>query len=173
MTQLGHTFDATAVEPNQPFEVIPAGKYKVQIVASEIRATKNGEGQYLWMELEIIDGEYQGRKLWDRLNLWNNNQQAVDIAQRTLSAICHAVGELHVSDTETLHFKPMITTVRVKPADGQYSASNELRGYEAVAGGPAPAQPAARAPAATAPAAQAAPRPAVTTRPWATQRRSS
>lgn len=171
MSQLPQTFDATQVEPNQPFEVIPAGKYRVQIVASEIRATKNGEGQYLWMELEILDGEHQGRKLWDRLNLWNNNRQAVDIAQRTLSAICHATGQMHVSDTETLHFKPMITTVRVKPGDAQYSPSNELRGYEAVGGG-APAQPATRAPAAAPPAATAAARPAAATRPWATQRRA-
>ena len=82
MAQLGATFDATQVEPNQPFTVIPAGKYKIQAIASEIRPTKDGNGQYLWFEHEILDGEYQGRKLWERLNLWNSNQQAVEIAQR-------------------------------------------------------------------------------------------
>ena len=133
MANLGN-FDATQVQPNQPFEVIPGGKYPVQIVASEMRPTKDGSGQYLWLEEEIIDGEFKGRKLWDRLNLSNHNAQAVEIAERALSAICHAVGELHVADSEQLHFKPMVATVRVRPARDQYEASNEIRGYEPMSG---------------------------------------
>lgn len=166
MAGLGGTFDATQVEPTQPFTVIPAGKYKAQVVASEIRATNNGAGQYLWFELDILDGEHAGRKLFERLNLWNDNATAVEIAQRTLSAMCHATGQLHVEDSEALHFKPMIVTVRVRPAgpgkDGkQYDASNEIRGYEAVSG-------AAPAPVAAAPVAQAAPAPApsAASMPW-------
>lgn len=167
MAQLGGTFDATQVQPQEAFTVIPAGKYKSQVVASEIRATNNGEGQYLWFELEILDGEHQGRKLWDRLNLWNNNATAVEIAQRTLSAMCHATGQLHVEDSEALHFKPMIVTVRVRPAgpgkDGkQYDASNEIRGYEAV-NGAAPAAPVQQAAPAPAPAA---PAPSAAAMPW-------
>lgn len=169
MARLGATFDATQVEPNQPFAVIPAGKYKAQIVASEIRATNNGAGQYLWFELDILDGEHAGRKLFERLNLWNDNAAAVEIAQRTLSAICHATGQLHVEDSEALHFKPMLVTVRVRPAgpgkDGKsYDASNEIRGYEA-ANGAAPA-PVASAPAAHAARAAPAPAPSAAAMPW-------
>lgn len=170
MAQLGGTFDATQVQPQEAFAVIPAGKYKAQIVASEIRATNDGAGQYLWFEIEILEGDCQGRKLWDRLNLWNNNTQAVEIAQRTLSAMCHATGQLHVEDSEALHFKPMLVTVRVRPAgpgkDGkQYDASNEIRGYEAV-GAVAHAAPAMAA-LATAPLAQApAPAPSAAAMPW-------
>lgn len=151
-------FDASTVDPNQPFEVIPAGKYPCQVVASEMRATKDGSGQYLWLELEIIDGDCQGRKLWDRLNLANSNAQAVEIAQRTLSALCHAVGELHVSDSEQLHFKPLVATVRVRPARENYDASNEIRGYEPMGSGKAAtaaAKNAFKPPAAAAPAAAA------------------
>ena len=166
MANLGN-FDATQVQPNQPFEVIPGGKYPVQIVASEMRPTKDGSGQYLWLEEEIIDGEFKGRKLWDRLNLSNHNAQAVEIAERALSAICHAVGELHVADSEQLHFKPMIATVRVRPARDQYEASNEIRGYEPMIGAARPAAQtrptvvASAAPAAAAPAATATKSP-----PW-------
>jgi hypothetical protein len=156
MAQLGTTFDATQVQPNQPFEVIPPGKYVVQIVASEMKPTNNGNGQYLWLEMDIIDGEHATRKLWDRLNLVNPNQQAVQIAERTLSAICHATGQLHVSDSEDLHFKPMIATVKVRPPrtdNGKsFEASNEIRGYEPTAGSVAPVAQAQRpAPVATAP----------------------
>lgn len=169
MAQLGGTFDATQVQPQEAFTVIPAGKYKAQVVASEIRATNNGAGQYLWFEMEILEGDQQGRKLWDRLNLWNDNATAVEIAQRTLSAMCHATGQLHVEDSEALHFKPMIVTVRVRPAgpgkDGkQYDASNEIRGYEAV-NGAAPAAPVQQAAPAAATAA-AAPAPSAAAMPW-------
>ncbi len=167
MAQLGTTFDATQVQPNQPFEVIPPGKYVVQIVASEMKSTKNGDGQYLWLEMDIIDGEYATRKLWDRLNIVNQNAQAVEIAQRALSAICHATGQLHVSDSEELHFKPMIATVKVRPArtdNGKtFDPSNEIRGYEPTGGFVAPAaKPAGSA--APAPARQAAP--AASVPPW-------
>lgn len=131
-------FDSTQVAPQTPFDVLPAGKYVVQIDASEMKPTKNGDGQYLWLELGILDGEYAGRKLFDRLNIINKNQQAVEIAQRTLSAICHATGQLHVSDSEQLHGRPMLATVRVRQGrteNGQtYDPSNEIRGYAPVSG---------------------------------------
>ncbi len=170
MASLNGTFDATQVTPQEAFSVIPAGKYKVQIVASEMRPTKDGNGQYIWLEMEILDGQQQGRKLWDRLNIINQNQQAVDIAQRALSAICHSVGKLHVSDTEELHLTPMVVTVRVKAASGNYDASNEIRGYEPANGAAqmtfVPQQATAQAPMqqATPPGAS---------RPWAQARRTA
>lgn len=135
MANLGGTFDATQVAPSQAFEVLPPGKYKVQVTDSDMRPTKDGNGQYLWLEMEILDGEFHGRKIWDRLNLVNPNQQAVEIAQRSLSALCHATGKLHVTDSEALHFIPVIATVRVRPAKGDFDASNEIRGYEPAGNG--------------------------------------
>jgi hypothetical protein len=131
-------FDATAIPPQAPFEVIPPGKYVCQIVASERRPTKSGDGAYLWLEEEILEGEYAGRRVFDRLNIQNQNVQTVEIANRTLSALCHAVGELKVKNSEQLHFKPFVATVRVRPPSDGYDASNEVRGYAPV-GGSAPA----------------------------------
>ena len=130
MAQLGGTFDATQVDPNQPHETLPPGDYRVQIVGSEMRATKAGTGQYLFMEMEILDGAMVGKKLFDRLNLINPNRQAEEIAQRTLSAICHAVGRMQVSDSEELHFKPLVVKVVVDK-----EGYNQVKGYKAVANG--------------------------------------
>ena len=66
------------------------------IVNSEMRATTDGTGQLLWLELDVLEGAYAGRKLFDRLNLVNANPTTVEIAQRTLSAICHATGLMQV-----------------------------------------------------------------------------
>jgi len=171
MAQLN--FDASQVEPNAPIEVLPPGDYIVQIVGSEMKSTKDETGQMLWLEYDIIDGEFAGRKMWDRLNLVNKNSQAVEIAQRTLSAICRAVGKMAVSDSEELHFKPLIASVKVRPAGPDKSgthreAQNEVKGYKPVGGGVQAAPVRAAAPQAARPAqaAVAAAAPAVATPPW-------
>ena len=83
-------FNAATIEPAATYEPLPAGNYSAVIVESEEKPTKAMTGSYLQLGLEIVEGQYAGRKLIDRLNLNNPNQIAVDIAQRTLSAICHA-----------------------------------------------------------------------------------
>jgi hypothetical protein len=115
MAKLGGTFDATGVEPNAPLEALPPGDYKVQILQSEMRVTKAGTGQILWLDMEVQEGPCKGRHVYDQLNLINPNPTAEEIAQRTLSAICHAVGKLQVADSEELHFQPLLVRVAVKP----------------------------------------------------------
>ncbi len=129
-------FNATSVEPQTSFEPIEAGKYQVKIRNTEKRETKNRTGHLLQLELEIQGPTHKGRILFDRLNLWNSNQTAVEIAQRTLSAICHAVGIMHIKNHEELRGKVLDAKVAVKPAEGQYEASNEVKGYSAVSAAP-------------------------------------
>ena len=59
----------------------------MQIVSSEMCPTKDGGGQYLWLELDALEGPLMGRKLFDRLNLVNASAQTVEIATQ-------AVGDL-------------------------------------------------------------------------------
>lgn len=165
MAFLGGTFDASQVEPQGDFTPVPPGEYKVQIISSEMVETSAKTGHMLKLELEIIEGDQAGRKLYDRLNLDNPNSQAVEIAQRTLSAICHAVGKLSVSDSEELHMLPMIAVVKVDPprnANGkEYGPSNSVKTYKAAGAGapasggggfkPGPAQNAGSGQAASAP----------------------
>ena len=166
MAQFHTTFDATSVEPLKPHEILPPGKYLVQIVASEMRPTKDGNGQYLWLELDVLEGQYAGRKLFDRLNLVNANPQTVEIAQRTLSAICHATGKMQVSASEQLHLQSMRVEVRVQPPKNGYGESNTIRYLPRETAAPAhqATAPAAPAPASHAPAAQ--PFGARPTAPW-------
>ena len=149
MALLNETFDASGVEPAAPMELLPPGRYVAQIVQSEMQPTKAGDGQLLWLELEVLDGPHRGRKIWDRLNLANRNQQTVEIAQRQLSAICHAVGQIQVSDSEQLHFRPVLVTLAVEPDSRdeympveQRRKQNKVKGYSAAGGAAAPARPA-------------------------------
>ena len=157
-------FNAASVAPATAFEAIPSGTYAAIITESAMKPTKRGDGEYLQLTLQIIDGEHSGRKLFDRLNLNNPNATAVDIAQRTLSAICHAVGVMQPQDSAELHDIPMQVKVGVEKNATDGTNSNGIKG-DATAGNGKPA-PRAAAPAATGmPPPQATPaRPAA---PWA------
>ncbi len=161
MARFDTSFDATIVEPTTAQELLPAGKYRAQIVESEMRVTKNGMGQFLWLMLDILEGEHKGRKIFDQLNLVNPNPTTVEIAQRTLSAICHATGKMHVSDSEELHLIPMTIQVKIKPPKNGYGESNAIAYLPPDRG----AAPRAAKPAPTAPATPAAP-PKMASAPW-------
>ena len=101
--------------PPSSDEVLPAGDYKMQVVQSELRSTKAGDGQYLWLEFEILGPNFAGRRFWDRLNLFNKNEQAVKIANQQLMAISNAVGmSFPPGDSEELHFKPIKVVIKHK-----------------------------------------------------------
>ena len=152
MAHLGATFDASTVDPATGFELIPPGKYVAQIVSSEMRPTKDGGGQYLWLELDVLEGALQGRKVFDRLNLVNASAQTVEIAQRTLSAICHATGRMQVQDSQELHLIPMIADVTIRPPKNGYGESNKVHYLPLERGAAAQPRPQTTAPATAAPA---------------------
>ena len=163
MARLGN-YNPGHYDPAQTFDLLDPGWYAMQIIESDMVTTKNGRGQMLVLTFEIIEAQHpklKGRRVWDRLNLQNDNAQTVDIANRTLSAICHSIGHLgELPDSEALHQRPMAVKVGTKPAEGEYDASNKVKGYDPVAvrfpaGGPS-TQPIAQPAAAAAPAAQAA-----------------
>jgi hypothetical protein len=130
-------FNAAAVEPQQSFDALPAGRYEVIIVDSEMKETKAGNGDYLMLTMEVIgDTKHSGRKLWTRLNLVNPNATAVSIAERELSAICHCVGILVPQDSEDLHDRPLIVDViqELNPMSGQQT--NRIKGYSQAVSAP-------------------------------------
>lgn len=122
-------FDASQVGEMMEFSAIPEGQYVVIATHSEMKPTKNGQGQYLQFTFEVLDGQFKGRKLWTRLNLHNASQTAVDIAQRELGAICKAVGVIKPSDSSELHNRPMLVKVAVELND-KNQETNTIKKYE-------------------------------------------
>jgi hypothetical protein len=128
MTKL--TFDASTVEPAEGFTPVPAGRYNVIITESAMMYTKKGDGSYLKLVFKIIEGEHVNRLLWVNLNLDNPNSKAVEIAQRELSAICHACDLTIIEDSQELHGIPISAQVKIRPANGPYAPSNSVSGYK-------------------------------------------
>ncbi len=128
-------FNAATVAPQETFEPVPAGTYLASIEESEIKETKSRSGQILNLTWRVLDGQFKGRKVFDRVNIVNQNPKATEIGQRQLSAICHAANVLQLNDTQQLHGIPMTIKVIIrKDETGQYADQNEVKGYTAPAG---------------------------------------
>ena len=138
-------FNALEIEPATSYEPLPADWYKVVITDTEEKPTKAMTGSYLQLTIEVIEGQHAGRKVFDRLNLKNPNSVAVEIAQRSLSSICRSIGVNNPKDSIELRDKPLMVKLAVKPADGQYGASNDIKEYAATGGATASPAPAAAA----------------------------
>lgn len=121
-------FNANNVDPMADFSPIPAGKYVAVITNTEMKPTKSGNGSYLEITFQVIEGEFKNRLLWARLNLDNPSEMAVKIARSELSAICRAVGVLEPKDSCELHNLPLVVTVKQK-TDSDGEVRNEIKGY--------------------------------------------
>lgn len=156
------SFDASAVEPQEArsFDLLPKGEYLAEVMDSTMKPTAKG-GEYLELVVNILDGDYANRRIWDRLNLVNANETAADIARRALSALCHAVGVLQVTESEELHGIPFVVCIGVERGKNGYDDKNKVTGYKPAPGGSsfesAPRARPAAAPMAAKPAPAAAP----------------
>lgn len=127
-------FNAAEVEPQKAFEPLPSGWYNVQIEESEMRDASTQGNEYLELKMKVLDGDFANRVIYDRLNIINSSEVAQAIAYEQLSAICHATGVINVEDTDELHGKPFMAKVKLKPANGDYEAGNDVKGYKACDG---------------------------------------
>ena len=160
-------FDATSVAPQKPLEPLPTGWYTASIDESEVHEKDNGQGGFnkrLALRFTVQGGEHDGKKIFTSLNHTHTNPVAQKIAQEQLSAICHATGEMRITNTQVLHGKPMqIRAVYVAPdVERGYDAKNDIKGYKPAEGaGAAASMPAGMvggaAPVAAAPVAAALP----------------
>jgi len=153
-------FNAQTVAPTSAFDPLPPGWYHVKIVESETKPVNPPKkGSYLALTLEVIEGTYAGRKIFLNLNLENENPVAVKIAYEQLSAICYVTGQIQCERSEQLHGIPFQAKLAVREAEGNYDASNTVKGFrdqhgrepKELAGGATTSAPAAGAPAAPPP----------------------
>lgn len=168
MNVLG-AFDANAEEnqeTNGSFEPIPEGWYEVMTRDSALKTTKAGNGQYISVGFEVLDGKFARRIVWNNYNIQNPKPATQEIGLKQFASFCKALGIARPQSTEELSGKVLSIRVRITPAKGQWEAGNEAVEYKAgpAIGSAAPARAAAPAPAAQPAAAPAAP--PVAKKPW-------
>ena len=111
-------------------EPVPKGDYYAKIVDSDLKTTKSGTGQYVELTWElnghVNTGACKNRKIWQRINVKNNNPEAERIGRQELNRLVKASGLTEVGDTSELHGRELIGGVKITPAEGQYAASNDI-----------------------------------------------
>jgi hypothetical protein len=139
MTQQGQYFDATQFEISNGGGVQhPIGKFPGRITATGIAPTRNNEGNFLFVTVTTPAGEID-----IRYNLWNSNAQAVDIAQKQLTALCYATGiyklDMNNQGREFMNANIQID-VRKQPKNENYTEVGKV--YDAMGNDPSKEKPA-------------------------------
>lgn len=147
MAQFGFN-PAEVPESENSFDPIPAGDYKVEIVESEVKVTNDSTGSYINFRVEVAEGPFAGRVLWDMAMIQSSRtddkmQKALQIAREKIASMCKCVGRPAAQDSNELHNIPMIASVRVKD-DPQHGPKNEIKAYKS-AGVVTPGNPQANA----------------------------
>lgn len=122
-------FNPSDYQPDE-FELIEPGEYDAVIIESEKKQNSKGNGALLKLKLQIMNGKFQNRTLYDNLNLWNQSQQATEIARKSLSAIVAATGVANPSKSELLHDKPLRIKVAVEKRNDNGKMRNVIKGYK-------------------------------------------
>ena len=169
------TFNAREVQPDTGTPLpLPAGKYQVTISGAESRVAKSEEaGEMLSIEFTIDESkhpEFANRRCYDLLCINHQKAQTREIARRKLSAVCHAIDVLELSNTEQLLGHGLVVKLKVREAEGNFDARNDVASYHAIGGEPRGEVAETKKPAADAAAPSAA---AEEKKPAATGKRKS
>lgn len=144
--------------PESEFSALPEGDYVVVITASEKKLNKEGTSHYLETVFEVIDGDYKGRKIWERYNLWHSKPTVANISRRDVKKISQCCGfTVQPNDSAELHNIPLILrlTVYLDDYQGKKEEKNKVSDYLPASAG-VQKQPNAMAPTPLAPNAAAA-----------------
>lgn len=137
------------IDERSTFETIPAGWYRGVVTQTEQVETKNG-GVQLKITFEVIEGEYESRKVFERATLFNDNPKAVEIGLRLIKQLKIAAGKPTSRQEEDFWDIPVLAKVSIeKDKNGQYDDKNRIREFKAIDA--APTQAPAKATAAATP----------------------
>jgi hypothetical protein len=174
-------YDAENTGEYGNFDPVPAGSYLVRIEDYEIKETSAGDMAQFCLTYRIVDGDFESRIIFDRINIENlpgfpvssleaNKQKAIAIGNSARKSLELATfGRSGIRNPQEFIGKMLVVTVKVREAEGKFPASNSVTRYS-----PAeqPQAPAANGRAqATVPAAHAAPAPAQASGPASTARK--
>lgn len=116
-------FDATNIVPQQSSGKHPEGTFPATITETRAEPTKDGTGGMF-----VVEFTSAGGSIANRYNLWNKSDKAVEIAQKELSALCHATGIFKLSMSaenltmcgHELRGAPCVIKVRPQPNNTDY-----------------------------------------------------
>jgi len=130
-TIFGGGFQTDSVEAQKDFDVLPPGKYPVQIETAVVKPTKAGNGHYAELVLVVLDGPCKNRKLWDRINIDNPNPVCVKIGLSVMAAIGQSLKIPYLQDASQLQGGVLVAHVKVKNEQNEVRTYSSMEAYRA------------------------------------------
>ena len=126
-TEFPETFDPTTQEGNS-WDVLPASEYVAHAVEASIQQPHSGDGYYLALTWKIIEGDYGGRQVWQRITYLHSSEQAQTIGRKMLKDLCVATGVAkQFDDVEVFLFKPVRIRLGIeRDKQGVYPDKNRI-----------------------------------------------
>jgi hypothetical protein len=117
-------------KPAGNYDPVPPGAYSASITSAEARLTKDGSGQYIKVRYDITGPSHVGRVVFSNINIRNNSAEAERIGRAQLGDLMRACGLRQLTSPEQLIGAQVEIQVAIKPARGEYPASNEVKGIK-------------------------------------------
>lgn len=116
------------------FEPLPEGEYTVKVDSTELKATKNGTGQFIKTAFVVLAPKFQGRKLFHNFNIINENSEAMRIGKQQLKALMQSSGLTQeqinqFNDTDQLIGLTCNVTVGIEKGQGNYGPQNRIKRF--------------------------------------------
>lgn len=97
---------------------LPEGKYPVEILDSDYRDAKSGNGSYVMVEFSVLDPDFIGKKIWANYNIINTNPVAQGIGEQQFAKLClAALGKPSCTDTDELIGRQVVLGVGFEKND--------------------------------------------------------
>jgi hypothetical protein len=157
-TELPETFDPSQEEGTKS-DLLPIGIYLAQIIEAAVTVPQSLDGYSINTTWEIIGGEYEGRRVWQRIILQHSSGEAQKIGRREFKDLCDACGITQgFNSVEPLKFIQCKIRVGIeKDKNGVYDDKNKVtRVWPASKGPPISSQVSAPKPPKAPPSAAAA-----------------
>lgn len=128
-------FNASQIQPSDGGgSQFTVGKHPVRIIGFDTKATSNGTGGMVVITLKATEGPCAGMTMDDRLNVYNQNPDAVRIALEKLSAYCHVVGrpdfDANNNELEELCDIDFMVEVGPQKSEPKYNEIKKLFTYD-------------------------------------------
>lgn len=133
--------DFSVGEGSKPgeFEVLPPNDYVVTLESWEMAPAsvnaKDPNGIMFKVRFAVLDGVYKGRLIFDQWCWKNLNITAQNIGRGKVTALAEALGwkpgQVLKNPDELLN-KPVVASIKVREAQGNFSASNQVVDFSPV-----------------------------------------
>lgn len=131
MAAIGNKYD-TAAEPSAGFDTMPEHECVAQVIESDCKLTSKGDGEYISLRWQILDGEFKNRILFSNFNIRNPNAVCQQIGNAEFAAVRIALfgsKDKVVNDTAELHNLPCRIKVGCRKRKDTGEMENHIKKY--------------------------------------------